>query len=400
MHAITVTLETVTPMFLGGADPRGAPELRASSFRGAMRYWLRAALGGVYGDDATGLVAVREAEARVFGSTETKWGGASAIAIRVKGNLPSPKKYHRGRAVRVRKYGREILQPSGRDYLYWSMLGFREEPDRKYYPQGSRFSIELLVRPGASNGCLALQEATAALWLLVQLGGVGARSRRTGGSLSVLEPDQIDNLNFALHSNNIKEIAEELKQGLTAVRELFQQHHPKGGMRIPSSPSTFDVLHPMSCKVWVLGVWYSSDEAIEAIGAAMRDFRTYREPDHSEVAKWLMGAPIKTVERSVFGLPLQFRYSGKGRQVVVRGRTKPPEETIDRRASPLWLTVSKTKPGAYVGVATLFNSRFLPTGEQLHEKHERRPTLSPPADYRLIEQFIAEKFCAEEVSYA
>ncbi len=61
---LTVTLEAVTPLFLGGANPRGAPELRASplqaqvrspranprgapelrapSFRGAMRYWMRA----------------------------------------------------------------------------------------------------------------------------------------------------------------------------------------------------------------------------------------------------------------------------------------------------------------------------------------------------------------------
>jgi CRISPR-associated protein Cmr1 len=45
--SLAVTLETVTPVFLGGADPRGAPELRPPAFRGAMRYWLRAALGGV-----------------------------------------------------------------------------------------------------------------------------------------------------------------------------------------------------------------------------------------------------------------------------------------------------------------------------------------------------------------
>lgn len=43
-RTLTVTLETVTPLFLGGADPRGAPELRAPAFRGALRYWLRATL--------------------------------------------------------------------------------------------------------------------------------------------------------------------------------------------------------------------------------------------------------------------------------------------------------------------------------------------------------------------
>lgn len=49
--SLTVTLQTVTPLFLGGAGPRGAPELRAPSFRGALRYWLRAALGEAIGDN-------------------------------------------------------------------------------------------------------------------------------------------------------------------------------------------------------------------------------------------------------------------------------------------------------------------------------------------------------------
>ena len=34
MQNITVKLEAVTPLFLGGAEPRGDPELRPASFRG------------------------------------------------------------------------------------------------------------------------------------------------------------------------------------------------------------------------------------------------------------------------------------------------------------------------------------------------------------------------------
>jgi hypothetical protein len=50
-------LETITPLFLTGADPRGEPELRAASIRGALRFWLRALLGGVIGDrDLDGLL--------------------------------------------------------------------------------------------------------------------------------------------------------------------------------------------------------------------------------------------------------------------------------------------------------------------------------------------------------
>lgn len=39
MEKLTVTLKTVTPMFLGGAEPDKKAELRAPSIKGAMRFW-------------------------------------------------------------------------------------------------------------------------------------------------------------------------------------------------------------------------------------------------------------------------------------------------------------------------------------------------------------------------
>ncbi len=41
MPSITFDLETVTPLFLAGADQQKA-ELRPPAFRGALRYWFRA----------------------------------------------------------------------------------------------------------------------------------------------------------------------------------------------------------------------------------------------------------------------------------------------------------------------------------------------------------------------
>src|SRR6266850_1449561 len=70
-NKLTVTLETVTPLFLGGAeaqDRNRSPELRPPAFRGALRYWLRAALGGVIGDN--NLDGLHRLESAVFGSTE------------------------------------------------------------------------------------------------------------------------------------------------------------------------------------------------------------------------------------------------------------------------------------------------------------------------------------------
>ncbi len=44
MPHLSYELETVTPLLLGGANPRDKPELRAAPFRGVLRYWLRALL--------------------------------------------------------------------------------------------------------------------------------------------------------------------------------------------------------------------------------------------------------------------------------------------------------------------------------------------------------------------
>jgi CRISPR-associated protein Cmr1 len=400
MTELKVAMETVTPLFLGGAEPRGKSELRPPSFRGAMRYWLRALLAGVLGDD---VKRVKEAEAAIFGSTEEKWGGASAICIQVDHPPLKPQPFAKQRAQTIKKYGREIKQPTGRDYLYWSMAEFRRRglPARQFIPPGTPFTLTLRVRPGVSSGEAKMQEAVAALWLLMHLGGIGARSRRTAGSLAIVKPEQFGDLAFTLKGANTQQIANELGKGVSQVRQMVREIHPAEPPDFQGGKSAFDVLHPQACKIWVLGLWPSWERAVEGIGAAFRDFRTYRPPDHDNVAKWLRGEEIPTIERAIFGLPLPFRYQ-KGPSGVVQGRPSPSDEAITRRASPLWLKVSKTKQGKFVGIATLFLSAFLPEGEKLYEKRDEemeRP-VEPPADYSLILGFISEKFPRpEEVKY-
>src|SRR5215472_11657363 len=68
MQEVTFEVETITPLFLAGADQATA-ELRAPSFRGEMRYWLRALVGGMMGTGPDGLKMVKNAENEVFGAT-------------------------------------------------------------------------------------------------------------------------------------------------------------------------------------------------------------------------------------------------------------------------------------------------------------------------------------------
>src|SRR4051812_14937180 len=78
MPKLTLTVETVTPLLMNGANQ--TPEIRAASFRGVFRYWLRAVLGGAYQDNIRKL---KEEEAKYFGSTEA----ASPLRIRVVSKL-------------------------------------------------------------------------------------------------------------------------------------------------------------------------------------------------------------------------------------------------------------------------------------------------------------------------
>ncbi|HLI25417.1 MAG TPA: type III-B CRISPR module RAMP protein Cmr1, partial [Chloroflexota bacterium] len=210
-QAVRVSLEAVTPLFLAGAEPRGTPELRAPAFRGALRYWFRAAAGGALGGNTQ---AVARAEREVFGAAAGS-GSASAVIVRLhlRSSNPAP------RAYKTEDFGSGL---NGRNYLYWSMAPMGA-PAKQYYLPRTAFACSLAPRPGVLAAGNRLEQAAAALWLLVQLGGVGSRSRRLGGSLSASEPVDAAGLAFALQGASAAEVADELRAGLRQVRAIFQR---------------------------------------------------------------------------------------------------------------------------------------------------------------------------------
>ena len=401
MLSFRITLETLTPLFLGGAEARGAPELRPPAFRGALRYWLRAAIAGLTDADED---QVREIEASVFGSPDEDSGGASAVTVRISPrDLKTPIAYDRnamGFTKTINKFDRDVRQPSGRNYLYWSMSesGKVERgnhlPAKKYFPEHSTFDLVLTARPGAKP--LAFQRAVAALWLLVQFGGLGSRSRRTAGSLGVIGQAEFAGLKFHLQGATPQALADELRTGLGLALGMMGIGHP-----VAVSRPGFDALNLEhdTCSIWVLGSqWTTWNQAVDDLGDKLCTFRTYSPPDHDNVIRWINGASISTVERSVFGLPIPYRYTS-GPQGVIQGRPASGRQTeINRRASPLWLKISKTTTGKYVAVATLFKADFLPSGEKLHLAKSHSPAVTPPKDYSLIETWIRSSFTALEVT--
>lgn len=156
MRKLEVTLETVTPVFLGGADQK--PELRPPSIRGQLRYWLRAALGGIVGNQD--LEVLKKTESELFGSTE----GTGAVAVRaswLNSKIPALVK-------------EDALPHKSADHPA-VMDGF---------PAGAPFNVTLSQRDGSDDVWLS---AVSAFLLTVAYGGLGRRCRRGWGSLRIID---------------------------------------------------------------------------------------------------------------------------------------------------------------------------------------------------------------------
>ncbi len=302
MQEVTFDVQTITPLFLAGADQATA-ELRAPSFRGEMRYWLRALVGGMVGTGPEGLKTVRDAETEVFGATDR----GSAVQVRVS-----------GQPTKLEEFRRDSLRrgESGKDYLLWSLDQFSDKPRRRSFPQNYTFQVTLSSHHTDDT---PLKQGVAAFWLLTHLGGVGSRSRRCAGSLqgrgaTTTLPFDIPQTTQALH--------DQLTRGIQIARN-FYEHPPT-----PLGEVAFDVLSPATCRIWILRngeqSWASANEAMRFIGKKLQDYRRTITPLH---------------RRKIFGLPLK------------------DVDMKHRRSSPLLLRITKLQGEQYLGVAVLFKTK-------------------------------------------
>ncbi len=388
-----VSIEVVTPLFLGGVDPRGAPELRAASVRGALRFWLRALLGGVIGD--RNLDALRQAESAVFGSTDT---GASPVVVRII-NPTEHTSVPFSKLTGWNPDSKSYQQP-GIAYLFFAVRETRNEPERKAISAGSSFELALSLRAGAQDQD-ALLKTYAALWLLTHLGGLGARSRRGAGSLQVIGSVSRDghNLSSELPPLGVRaatpaELQQELQEGLRKLRTGIAANASI------SSPSAFNILRPDVCRIWVINRPFNSwEKALDAVGQQMQQFRSRRRPDYQNVKNAVQEQPLmQSVERAAFGLPIVFFFPSLYKQYIQQKMEKDQArkkatgtlegDKHDRRASPLFIRVTRLANGKYVLVLTLFQAQLLEAGEKLKLKRQGPPKYVNAPDLSLINDFI------------
>lgn len=206
MRKVEIELMTVTPLFLGGSNPRGQPpELRPPSFRGAMRYWYRAALGGVVGDE--NLEALRKMETAVFGNTEQ----GSPISLRLRGQL---------------RYSESAILPH------------KNAGKRSAFDPGQKFTLIMSAGPACSE--LVWTNACMALNLALTLGGVGLRSRRGMGSLQVVASNQPDLVPvFPQHFEELKKFIQRITRSAIRQAQSLAAGLNVSVRGLPQSPTEF-----------------------------------------------------------------------------------------------------------------------------------------------------------------
>lgn len=330
-------------MFLGGPKEETA-ELRTPSLKGLLRFWARAALGTTDGD------------LKLLGSTS----GRSRVALRAK--WVQQNAGHKG-----------TVFPQDLAYLWYGPCGYdwilNANPPKKgqvatraHFQPGSVFEIIFAL---SSND--AEPVVKAGVWALVYLGGVGSRSRRGSGALTIdsVAPEWSD-LKFTGAGSDLpgylrRRLASMQARSLTAMPTYSALW---SGARIFVS----DVNKPFK----------SAEEALAEFAKRMKAFRHKdnrgkgtKGADYHRVKgamsnplAWSRSSKHEVPHRLKFGLPNNYtsRSRTAARQHPWQINFEPKH--YDRRASPLSVTVNAAADG-YLLTLVDWRCQFLPQNEPI-----------------------------------
>lgn len=343
MPSITFDIETVTPLFLSGADQNIA-ELRPPAFRGALRYWFRV-LAAPYFKSVKDL---QNAESICLGSTDS----GSRINIRL---TKFPEKLH------DKEFWTSQDTNPGLHYLFFST----RMQKRKAIGVSSPLSFSLKISTRHQSHCQEHTEdlltvIASCFWFAVTIGGFGSRERRGGGSLRVkkvncdgidiskisrfdirFKPDSIPKYLKGELRKSCQNFVKSLSRILGIELSSVEEDSVTNPIEVYSKSQTAIYLLPKSYAAW--------EDALEYIG---NTYKNYRQS-------------LQLRKRVVFGLPL------KG------------VDMEDRHPSPLRFKVLQSVNDFYI-LLTKMESDF-PNLEKYSD-----------LDYQLIDAFI-KSFSEDEI---
>ncbi len=257
MDKVSFELEVITPLFLGGADGK-TPELRPPSIRGAMRFWFRAMMGGLIGND---LDQLSKLETLIFGGTKGEIAQASSVIVKCYSSNLECSGYRPLPHSSTKKFPFQGFNPN--QHLNVEIL-------LRTYPQDKR--------PPAYIDRLTI--AKEAFELSCMLGGIGKRSRRGFGSLHPKD----------LYQQDSKSLRKFIETRLNQIKDNFSQYAKSQNVALSgwSSLPTFPVIHPSYTEISVSQETYQDwNELIKYIMQGIHDLQSARtlNPDVFGTAK-------------------------------------------------------------------------------------------------------------------
>ncbi|RKS68247.1 CRISPR/Cas system CMR-associated protein Cmr1 (group 7 of RAMP superfamily) [Actinomadura pelletieri DSM 43383] len=359
-----LTLRIVTPAFLGTFPDEAVKGDRTTrqtipfpipSLRGALGYWLRALAGAHLGNDLTALLT---AESAVFGAARTATtGGPSPLLLR------GPRIGLTAYPVKQAAFGTKYLLGPG-------LLG---SPPPRCLPDGTTLNLRVKNTGTALHADLFL----AALWGLRTFGGLGARTRRGLGTLAVTTVPALDTRHFD-PAWLATDSPSDLGAVLNCVRNVLND------LAIPTTPNQNQPRYPCFAENHYttapdddLGSG-STANALATTGEWWRNFRlggdrhgpgAARTATYDTVAKPFLdgGHPQAPLLAGALGLPIPYQDKRAGRTAIA-------ETVLDgapaRRASPIWLRVTKRGP-AWKLRSLAFHAEWLPPEANLRIRNPK-----------------------------
>ena len=341
MSSNLTTLEAsyriVTPMFCAGADQQKA-ELRLASFKGALRFWWRSTMWGKVNDGAD----LQQKEAELFGSSDQKIGQSKVRMRLTEVNLQKAKK-----VKEVWEDGRLL----GAHYLaYGVMEAFSSakkgtkagELTRPMIP-GGNFTVQLRLAPNLSDK--QREQVQNALILLGSIGGMGSKSRKGFGSLTLTELKQNEQA-VELNADPIERIKSAVGRFPDGQPDWTAWSTKSRLIRAEGDRRAVGLLDEIGQEQVHFRSWGRNGKVLD------EDREENFKEDH-DLSK-SMPVAIKHPKRIAFGLPHNYQTGG-----VKAGNH-------DRRASPLFIHIHQANEDKTpVGVVAFLPSLFLPTGEKI-----------------------------------
>lgn len=390
---VRATYSLTTPLFSAGAV-QDEPELRLPSFKGVLRFWWRALAWSRFQGD---LQRIREEESRTFGSPGKD--GQSALLMRIVVENRGTRLRRGEYLVRNLRPGGPAAHPQGVYYLGYGLVqGGGQQMgciQRAALCPPLRFTVEMLVRKNKISDA-SFETLIDALKAIGLMGGMGARSRRGFGSLT------LNRLTVGSHgSENVSDLWQP-PASVDQLREALARFSVAGA---PRRFPEYTALSPFARSVVVTSSTTKEPlRLLDQIGlelmlyrgwgrngqvAGRRSERRFKE-DHDLMLE--LKESVRTHPRRIaFGLPHNYRFSSLSKAEKPNRSVRPvgpPGKKLYRRASPLFIHIHLcgTTP---VGVLTFLPARFLPAGSKVAMEHIRVELEKDLSNlYEPVEEFL------------